>query len=463
MATIDHAGLKAAVPGEVRGICQRLSELGFRAWVVGGCVRDELLHELSKDSPAVRNDWDIATDAHPEQVQKAFRRVIPTGIKHGTVTVLGDTSQYEVTTLRGETVYSDGRRPDAVYYVDDISADLARRDFTINAIAYDPLADQLIDPFGGLEDLVNRRLRAVGAPDERFAEDGLRVLRAARFVATLGVELDPATAAAIRPSLDSYRKVSAERVRDEWHKAMKAPRPSRAFEIMREHGLLEVTAPELMESVGCQQNRYHAYDVWGHAMVCLDNCLPDPVLRLSGLLHDVGKPRSRQFSDKVSDFTFHEHERIGAEMVDVMLQRLRFSGDERQRIVALVRHHLICYDESWSDSAVRRWVQRVSPELLEQLYALNRADIVAKGFDPTPQLIQLESLQQRVERVLAAGAAMRVRDLAIDGHDLMRELGLKPGRAIGEILSALLDEVIEDPTLNQREALLDRARRRLSG
>jgi tRNA nucleotidyltransferase (CCA-adding enzyme) len=436
-----------------------LKEGGHRSWIVGGCVRDELLRqEHGARGPHAPGDWDIATSALPEQVTKLFRRVIPTGIQHGTVTVLMNKQQYEVTTLRGETTYTDGRRPDAVYFVNDIKDDLARRDFTINAIAYDVLEDKIVDPFDGAGDLKQRLLRAVGVASERFAEDGLRVLRGARFVATLELELETETARAIAPSLDSYRKVSSERIRDEWMKAMKARRPSRAFEIMKDHGLLAITAPEMLESVGCEQNRYHAFDVWGHAMACLDAAPQAAALRVAALLHDVGKPRSRAFSDKTNDYTFYEHERIGAEMVEPMLSRLRFSNEERQHIVALVRHHLICYDASWSDAAVRRWIRRVTPELVPDLYLLNEADVRGKGRDCSPDLESLAALKAHVERILAAGAAFSIRDLAIDGRVLMQELSMKPGPDLGRVLKALLDEVVDDPSKNRREALLERAR-----
>ncbi|HYQ15501.1 MAG TPA: HD domain-containing protein [Polyangiaceae bacterium] len=461
MTTTSTQRLQRSVPTEVRELAQRLKEAGHRSWVVGGCVRDELLREGSDAHDVVRGDWDIATSARPEQVTKLFRRVIPTGIQHGTVTVLMREGQYEVTTLRGETSYTDGRRPDAVYFVDDINDDLARRDFTINAIAYDVLEDRLIDPFGGAADLARRTLRAVGVASERFAEDGLRVLRGARFAASLELEIEAETARAIEPSLASYRKVSAERIRDEWLKTMKARRPSRAFEIMKDHGILRISAPEMLESVGCEQNRYHAFDVWGHAMACLDAAPAAPVLRMAALLHDVGKPRSRAFSDKTNDYTFYEHERIGAEMVEPLLSRLRFSNEERSHITALVRHHLICYDAAWTDGAVRRWLRRVTPELVADLYLLNEADVRGKGRDCSADLESLAALKLHVERVLAAGAAFTTRDLAIDGRALMQELGLKPGPDLGRILKALLDEVVDEPSNNTREALLERAKQLL--
>lgn len=447
----DLPALIARVPADVLGLCARLRGKGKRAWIVGGCVRD-LVRGVSV------NDWDVATDAHPEEVMRIFPHVVPTGIDHGTVTVVVRKVPYEVTTLRGETTYSDGRRPDSVCFVDDISADLARRDFTMNAIAIDPVEGTLIDPFAGLLDLDARVLRAVGDPVQRFSEDGLRPLRAARFAATLECEIEPATLAAIEPTLGTYKKVSAERIRDEWVKTMKAARPSRAFEVMRTTGMLAVTAPEMLESVGCEQNRFHAYDVWGHAMACLDACAGDPALRIAALLHDVGKPRTRAFSDKTNDWTFYDHERVGADMAWPLLTRLRFSNEERERIAHLVRNHLVCYSDDWSDAAVRRFIRRIGRERLDDLYALNRADVLGKGKDATSDLEALEKLKGRVTAVLAAGDALGVKDLAVNGHDLMRELGMKPSRELGVVLEWLLERVLEDPKRNERGALLELAK-----
>jgi len=439
------------VPRDVLDLCERLRARGKRAWIVGGCVRDLFLGRTA-------SDWDVATDARPEELVAIFPRAIPTGIEHGTVTVVKAGHHYEVTTLRGEGTYSDGRRPDWVEFVDDVTADLARRDFTVNAIAIDPLDGKVIDPHGGRTDLARGVLRAVGDARARFAEDGLRVLRAARFVATLELSLDPDTESAIRPTLDTYRKVAAERVRDEWVKAMKARAPSRAFEVMRRTGILEVTCPELLEGVGVDQNRWHAYDVWRHGLECMDACVGDPILRIAALLHDVGKPKTRAWSDKTEDFTFYDHDRVGAELAEPIAGRLRFSNDDRARIVSLVRNHLFHYSEEWTDSAARRWIRRVGAERLDDLYALNEADVRAKGRDFGADLEALAHLKAHVARVLAEGTALSTRDLRVNGHDLIRELGIRPGRMIGEILDALLEAVTNDPSANEREALLAKAR-----
>jgi tRNA nucleotidyltransferase (CCA-adding enzyme) len=447
---MDRAAM-ASVPPDVIALCERLRSKGKRAWIVGGCVRDLLLGRIAAD-------WDVATDARPKELLAIFPRAIPTGIDHGTVTVVQHGQHYEVTTLRGEGTYSDGRRPDWVEFVDDITADLARRDFTVNAMAIDPVDAQVIDPFDGRGDLQRGVLRAVGDPKERFAEDGLRVLRAARFVATLELELDPATRAAMPLTLDTYRKVAMERVRDEWVKAMKARAPSRAFEVMRETGILAITCPELLEGVDMIQNRYHAYDVWRHGLACMDACNADPILRIAALLHDVGKPRTRAWSEKTSDYTFYDHDRVGAEIADPIAARLRFSNDERQRIVSLVQHHLFHYSDEWSDTAVRRWIRRVGSDRVADLYVLNDADVRAKGKDFEPDLAALAALKAHVARVIAQGAALSTRDLKVNGHDLMRELAMRPGPIVGQILDALLEAVTNDPKLNEREALFALAR-----
>jgi tRNA nucleotidyltransferase (CCA-adding enzyme) len=453
----DLKPLLEQVPEDVLGICRRLREKGKRGWIVGGCVRD-----LLRGAPA--KDWDVATDARPDDVIAMFKKVIPTGIQHGTVTVVKRGVHYEVTTLRGEGAYTDGRRPDKVEFVDDITADLARRDFTINAIALDPVDGHLIDPFEGRKDLDSRVIRAVGKAEERFAEDGLRVLRAARFSATLEHTIDPETERAMGSAraLDTFRRVSQERVRDEWMKAMKATKPSVAFEAMRRTGILGITCPEMLESVGCAQNKWHVFDVWGHAMACLDACRSDPVLRVAALLHDVAKPRTRAFSDKTEDYTFYEHERIGAEMAGPLLERLRFSNEERAKIVALIRHHLICYSDDWTDAAVRRWLRRVTPELAPDLYDLGIADALGKGREAPEDLASLQRLRARVDEVLAKGTALSARDLALDGNTLMKTLEIAPGRVVGEILAHLVERVLDDPDLNREDQLLDEARRFLA-
>ena len=440
-----------AVPPDALALCGKLRAAGRRAWIVGGCVRDLLLGRSV-------SDWDLCTDARPDEMLKVFPRAIPTGIQHGTITVVVSGKHYEVTTLRGEGAYTDGRRPDSVHFVDDITADLARRDFTINAIAIDPLDAHVIDPFGGRDDLRAGVLRAVGDARERFAEDGLRVLRAARFVASLELELDPATEAAIEPTLDTFRKVSAERVRDEWVKTMKARRPSRAFDVMRRTGILAVSCPELLEGWGVAQNKYHAYDVWRHGMECMDACQGDPILRIAAVLHDVGKPRSRAHSDKTNDWTFYDHERIGAEIAEPICARLRFSNDERARIVDLVRHHLFHYSPEWTDATVRRWIRRVGKQRVDDLYVLNEADVRGKGRDCAEDLAALEALKAHVSKVLLAGDALSTRDLKVNGRDLMKELGVAPGPILGELLEALLEAVVAEPSLNEREALLSLAR-----
>ncbi len=456
---VDQQVLARAIPTPIRDLCARINAAGFGVWCVGGAIRDAIARQLGAPQTDVLGDWDIASTATPDQVTRLFRRVVPSGIRHGTVTVVLPTHSVEVTTLRGEQGYSDGRHPDNVVFVKDIEQDLARRDFTINAIAYDPIADRLIDPFGGIDDLVSRSLKAVGDPRERFSEDGLRVLRAARFAATLDVKIDIHTRAAIRPSLDSYRKVSAERIRDEWTKALLAPLASRAFSIMLDEGILAITAPELADMKGCVQNRHHRYDVWEHTLRTVDGITHKSLrLRLAALLHDVGKPVVRDISPKTGDYIFHDHEIQGSRIAEAIMRRLKFPNNLRDPVVALVRHHIVVYGASWTDAAVRRWINRVTQDLLWEILEFARADVAAKGHEFQSQIRALDELEQRVRLVLASHQAFTIGDLAISGKELIQELGLRPGPTIGVLLRSLLEEVLEAPEHNERERLLDRAR-----
>jgi len=370
------------------------------------------------------------------------------------VTVLHHGVPYEVTTLRGEGAYTDGRHPDEVVFVGSIEQDLERRDFTVNALAYDPLDDRFVDPWGGLADLEQKVLRAVGDPKTRFREDGLRVLRAARFAATLEFELETDTEAAVPEALDVFARVSRERVRDEWLKAMKGRLPSRALDVMRRTGILAVTCPLLLDQVGCEQNRWHAYDVWRHSLECLDASRADPIARLAALLHDLGKPKTRERSDKTGDYTFYNHETVGADMADAWLRDYRFSNQERETIVHLVRHHLICYSPEWSDAAVRRFLKRVGRDHIEALLELGRADALGKGRPVEGELLALSELKNRVDKIIEAGLALTTRDLAIKGQDVMARLSIPPGPRIGAVLDQLLERVLDDPALNERDTLL---------
>ena len=448
--------LLAEVPAAVRELCDRLAKAGQRSWIVGGCVRDLL---AGRKRPG---DWDVATDAHPRDVMRIFRRVakvIPTGVQHGTVTVLIDDVPVEVTTLRGEGAYSDGRRPDSVRFVQTIEEDLSRRDFTVNAMAIDPGTGALIDPFGGRADLAAGVLRAVGDPVERFSEDGLRPLRACRFVATLEFELDPDTAAAIPRTLDTFRRVSPERVQAEWRKALAAPQPARAFRAMLSTGLLAEISADLAAGAGCAQNRYHGHDVFAHTLAALDasaSAGDSIVVRLAVLLHDIGKPKARAWSEEKSDWTFFHHEAVGASMTDALLRRLRFSNDERERVVHLVRQHLVFYEDDWSDAAVRRLTRKIGTDCLDDLLAVMRADAHGRGLaeGTAEDIARIGRLEARIRGLLEAQTPLSTRDLAIDGKAVMQLLGVGPSPVVGKVLRALLERVLDDPSLNDPERLL---------
>ena len=446
------APMSGRIPADVLAVCRRLRDAGHEAHLVGGGVRDMLLGR----APA---DYDVATDAVPEAVLDLFGKTFakPTGLKHGTVTVVTDTSpprHVEVTTFRGEGEYLDGRRPSSVTYVKSLADDLARRDFTMNAVAYDPIADVVTDPFDGRGDLSRGLIRAVGDPTTRFREDGLRPMRAVRQAAQLVFDIDAPTKAAIEPTLDVFRRVSAERVRDELLKMLAAPQPSRGLRLMLETGLLAEVIPELLEGVGCTQNRFHKHDVFDHTLHVVDETEGDPIRRLGALLHDVGKPRARQPREGApGEYSFFQHEYVGAEMADAIARRLKLANAERERVVGLVKNHMFFYSRDWTDGTVRRFVRRIGGhEALDDLFALRAGDVMGRGFGEDPE-DELGELRKRVAATAAEDAALKVTDLLINGSDVMRVLGIPPSRLVGEILEKLLERVIDDQSLNEREKL----------
>src|SRR3954469_4651227 len=438
-----------SVPDDVMVVLRGLRGAGRQAWLAGGAVRG-LLRGFGAQ------DFDVATDALPDQVLKLFPKVIPTGIQHGTVTVISGDHKVEVTTFRGEGPYLDGRRPSAVTFLGEIDGDLARRDFTINAIAWDPIDGVLRDPFHGEQDLRRCRLRAVGDALARFQEDGLRPLRAVRFASTLRLAIVPATLRAIPVTLDVCARVAMERVREEFAKLLiRGAPPSRGLRLLLRTGLLAGIVPELLESVGFAQNRYHRWDVWRHTLRCLDAAPDDLTVRLAALLHDVGKPRSAAPKEGApGEHTFYDHEKLGARMTLDILQRLKFPRRDIERVALLVAEHNWHYVPEWNDATVRRVLARIGVSELPALWQLRRADLNARGRFVEEGLANQAAAEARFHREVDRAAALRVTDLAISGEDIMRELGIRPGREVGQILARVLDRVIDDPDLNTREKLL---------
>ncbi|HVO38977.1 MAG TPA: HD domain-containing protein [Spirochaetia bacterium] len=441
------------LPHVVREFAVPFRISGFQCHLVGGAVRDFLMGR-------VHTDYDIATDARPEQVISLFRRVIPTGIKHGTVTVLFKGLTFEVTTFRTEAGYSDGRRPDAVTFAPTIFDDLSRRDFTINAVAYDLLSDTINDPHGGRRDLSAGIIRAIGDPAERFREDGLRPLRACRFAAQLEFTVEEKTRAAIPGALDVLSRVSAERIRDEILRTLEARVPSTGLALMKNTGILGVILPELLEGVGVEQGSLHCYDVFTHSLYACDAAPRESqVLRLAALFHDIGKPRTRGV-DAGGRPTFYSHEKVSAAMAEEILMRLKLPTAVVKDVTHLVAHHMFNYQEEWSDSAVRRLIARVGESKIDDVIALRRADQIGMCRENAAAFPEsLADFAARVRSVLQHGRAFTVRQLAVNGRDLMETLQLPPGPGIGAILDELLQAVLDDPALNEKEKLLEIARR----
>ncbi len=447
-----------AWPAPLPEVLARLREGGHAAYLVGGTVRDVLLGRETGDRSA-----DVATDLTPEEVTRRFARVAPTGLAHGTVTILESGRLVECTTFRREGGYTDARHPDRVEFTTDPLADLGRRDLTVNALAWDPAAAVLLDPHGGALDVERRVLRAVGDPLERFREDALRPLRVARLTATLGMEPDEPlrralAALAVPDSGYAGAAVAAERVREELERMLAAREPSRGFEVLREAGLLVLWLPELARCRGVPQNRFHAFDVYYHSIYTCDAAPSGKLaVRWAALLHDIGKPDTRVERD--GEGTFYNHQFVSAALADRLLEHLRVPLDRRTRVVHLVREHMFDYRPGWTDAALRRWLRRVGPEHVADLFDLRIADMLGNGLKQGFP-VYLEQMRERIERLLAESQVLRVTDLAVDGDDVMRELGLAPGPAVGEALEALLEEVLDDPTRNTRDHLLARLRNR---
>ena len=437
----------AAIPLSVLEAVRKLYAAGHRTVFVGGGVRDALLGRGRAGA------WDVATAATPDEVQSCFPNAIPTGLAHGTVTVPLESTVIEITTFRTEGTYSDARRPDEVVFVRDLESDLGRRDFTINALAYDPQTGQLIDETGGLEDLDKGLLRAVGDARIRFREDALRTLRAARFVSTHGFHLEPETESALADSVSLLPRISAERVRDELDRLLLGDEPDRGLEILDGAGLLNVVLPELVACQGVAQNRYHRHDVYRHSLETVRAAVPRRVVRWAALCHDLGKPASRG-SREDGETTFYGHAQLGAEICHELLTRLRFSRMLRDKIVHLVGEHLFDYQPEWTDAAVRRFLRRVGEENLEDLFDLRRADIEGTGLAGDSS--RLTSLRERIDAELEARRPLQITDLEVDGKDVLRVTALDPGPRVGRILDQLLEEVLEEPSRNNRPLLLDR-------
>ena len=443
------------VPDDVLSVLRRLRTAGKQAFLAGGAVRDVVRAAVGQEA-GTPQDFDVATDALPEEVQRLFARTAPTGIAHGTVTVLAGTHHVEVTTFRGEGPYLDGRRPSSVTFLGEIEGDLARRDFTVNAIAWDPLSDDLRDPFGGVADLEGRRLRAVGDPLARFREDGLRPLRAVRFASTLRLALDRPTEKAIPQALDVFDKVAWERIRDELLKLLVRGKPaSRGLRLLRRTGILARVAPELLEGVGFQQNPFHAWDVFRHTSLTVDFAAAEPIVRLAALLHDVGKPRAAEPPGPKGDHTFYRHEFVGEEMAREILLRWKLPHRDIERVALLVREHNWYYRDDWNDATVRRTIARIGPAELPTLWALRRADLRARGRLVAEGLENQARLEARFEAELQRAAALKISDLAIGGREVMEALSVPPGPVVGQVLAKLLERVLDEPELNTRERLLD--------
>jgi tRNA nucleotidyltransferase (CCA-adding enzyme) len=429
------------LPQHVSFIIDTFHKAGYDAYAVGGCVRDTILGR----SP---NDWDITTNALPDNTVSLFSHTIPTGIKHGTVTVLLNKAPYEVTTYRIDGEYSDNRHPDKVEFTSSLEEDLSRRDFTINAMAYNTESG-LIDPFNGLQDLENHIVRCVGNPDRRFNEDALRMIRAVRFANQLNFNIDRTTFNSINENSTLIKNVSVERIREEFVKILLCDRPSSGIIALRDSGLLQYFLPEIIKTINFdQKNPHHDKDVFLHTLFVIDNSPKNLIVRLGALLHDIGKPDSFSIDEKGIGH-FYGHEIIGTEISEVILKRMKFDNDTINKVMILVREHMSRFTKL-KPSSLKKLMTRVGIENLESLFQLQTADIKASAppFDFEP----VEYVRKETERILNEKQPLSVKDLAITGSDLI-QMGFKPGKRIGDILNNLLELVLENPKINNKDEL----------
>ena len=435
--------MQIQLPDKVHKIIETLEAAGYEAYAVGGCVRDSILGREP-------DDWDITTSAKPEEIKRLFPRTVDTGIKHGTVTVLLEKEGFEVTTYRIDGVYEDSRHPSEVTFTVNLKEDLRRRDFTINAMAYNERSG-LVDIYGGLQDIEDRQIRCVGNAEERFEEDALRILRAVRFSAQLGYQIHEDTRRAIKKMAPNLQKISAERIQVELVKLVVSPHP----DYLRTAYELGITAQILPEFDLCmetpQRHRHHCYDVGEHILHSMLGVEPDKILRLGMLFHDIGKPQTLTVD---ADGTTHnkKHPFEGEKITRKVLRRLKFDNDTTDKVTKLVLYH--DYDIAPTEAGVRRAIHRIGEDIFAMIFAVRRADIGAQSdYMREEKLQKVDYIEKLYHKIQERKDAVSLKDLAITGSDLIAE-GMTPGRQIGETLAALLDRVLDDPDLNKKEILL---------
>ena len=447
----------ANMPAPIKEIAIILNTEGFQCFLVGGSVRDSIMGFTPKE-------YDIATNAKPEDVQRIFKYTIPTGIKHGTILVILDDMQVEITTFRSDGNYSDGRHPDRVEYTASIEDDLPRRDLTINAMAYNVLDGTLIDMFDGMKDIKNKIIRSVGNPYERFTEDGLRIMRAIRFATRLNFNIEKETFDAICHSTGMLTSIAYERIREEFNGILISDNPFRGIELLRKTGILALIMPELMQGFGVSQNRFHKYDVYYHILHTIQAVEPleteelTLLVRLAALFHDIAKPMVQKKVSKQEEPVYYNHEVVGANVAKKIMKRLKYSNAEIDFVTLLVRQHMFYYQDEWTDGAVRRFMRAVGVENIKPLLKLREADRLGSGNRKDKESKAIPKLLARIDKIIEEENAITVKDLKINGNDLMKEFNLKPGPIVGKILNYLLDLILDEPSLNDKEKLMEKTR-----